>query len=223
MKIISGNDCYVQRSDLEYLIDNTSKVSSDLYREYKMSVLSDEDFIKIENPIVKKLIINSEIPSFDELNSLSINKLEELVFKIKLAIFDSFDDELTDDEIKEIDEMVKERKNREYILKQLKEIIKYKQRRSNLKYPDVPNNKYESITDGVYNASVSINFDKVLIYSADGSRITNPEDIEFCKVAYNLLMHDNILDSNVNLEMVENNKYIVLNNIYTKIRKRKNI
>ena len=32
MKIISGNDCYVQRSDLEYLIDNTSKVSSDLYR-----------------------------------------------------------------------------------------------------------------------------------------------------------------------------------------------
>ena len=223
MKIISGNDCYVQRSDLEYLIDNTSKVSSDLYREYKLSVLSDEDFIKIENPIVKKLIISSEIPSFDELNSLSINKLEELVFKIKIAIFDSFDDELTDDEIKEIDEMIKERKNREYILKQLKEIIKYKQRRSNLKYPDVPNNKYEYITDGVYNASISINFDKVLIYSADGSRITNPEDIEFCKVAYNLLMHDNILDSNINLEMIENNKYIVLNNICSKIRKRKSI
>ncbi len=210
MKIISGNDCYVQKRDLEYLIDNNQYNTIEIYNEYKQSVFNDSDFIKINNYKVKECIINSDIPSFDELSSISINKLEELIFKIKLDIFD---DDLTEEEISDINELLRIRRNREYLLNQLKEIVKYKKGISTLKYPSVPNNNYESITDGTYNASISINYNEVLIYSNSGSKISNPDDIEFCKVAYNLLMHD-IQSEEINLQMLEENDYIIVKNIY---------
>ncbi len=219
MKIINDKDCYVQREDIEYIIDNSESVPSELFFELNMSILSDNDFIKIENPVAKRFILQSKIPSFDELNNYSISKLEEIIMKIKLSIFDS--DDLTSEEIEDINAMILERRNREYLLRQIKEMVAFKKRQSKLIYPNIPNPSYITLTNGVLNAAHSMNYGKVLIYNLNGSLVSSEEDKEFCEVAYQLLMHDYEEGEDINLSMENEGKYLVLENINYKHLKKK--
>ena len=54
MKIINNNECYVQRDDIEYLVDNNRDVPNELFLELNMSILDDHDFIRIKNPVAKR-------------------------------------------------------------------------------------------------------------------------------------------------------------------------
>lgn len=211
MKIINDKDCYVQREDIEYIIDNSKSVPSELLFELNMSILGEKDFIKIENPIAKRFILKSPIPSFDELSSYSISKLEEMIMKIKLSIFDS--DDLIDEEIDDINAIILERRNREYLLRQIKEILSFKRKTTKLIYPNIPNPNYISLTDGDLVASHSLNFGKILVYSTNGNIVDGENNREFLDVAYQLLMHDFDSVEDINLTMNIDGKYLVLENI----------
>lgn len=220
MKVINNEDCYVQRDDLEYIIDNNKDVPNELFSELNMSILDENDFIKIKNPVAKRYILQSNIPTFDELNSLSLSKLEDIIFKIKLSIFDS-EDELTSKELEEINEIIRERRNREYLLKQLKEIVAFKKRNSKLIYPNIPNPNMPGVSNGIYNACPSLNYDKVVIYNLNGNEINEQEDIEFCEIAYKMLMHDYMDVDNVNVNTFVDGKYLVVENLSYKMIRRK--
>ena len=220
MKIINNNDCYIQRDDIEYLVDNNRDIPNELFLELNMSVFDDHDFIKIQNPIAKRYVLQSNIPTFDELNEKSLDTLEDIIFKIKLAIFDS-DDELTSKEIEEINEIIRERRNREYWLKQIKEIVAFKKRVSKLEYPNIPNPNMCPLSDGKYNATISLNSDKVIIYNLNGSEVKEGEDLEFCETAYKLLMHDYMDVESIGIKTFVDGKYLVVEGINNKrIRKR---
>lgn len=220
MKIINNNECYVQRDDIEYLVDNNRDVPNELFLELNMSILDDHDFIRIKNPVAKRYILQSDIPSFDELNSMSLNRLEDFIFKIKISIFDS-DDELTSKELEEINEIIRERRNREYILNQLKEIVAFKKRMSKLEYPNIPNPNIPSISNGICNASPSLNYDKVVVYNLNGSEINSKEDLEFCEVACKLLMHDYMDTESLSINTFMDGKYLVVENLTYKRLRRK--
>lgn len=219
MKIINNNECYVQREDIEYILDNSNNVPSELFFELNMSIIGDRDFIKIENPVSLRFILQSQIPTFDELNSYSTNKLEEFIIKLKLSIFDS-DDELTSEELKDIDKMILERRNREYLLRQLKEMVAFKKRTSKLTYPNIPNPNYSCVTNGILNAYNSMNPDKIVVYSIDGGSVSE-EDMAFCETAYQLLMHDYEDTEEISLNIINEGKYLVIENNNQKYLRRK--
>ena len=143
-----------------------------------------------------------------------------MIFKIKLSIFDS-DDELTSDEIKELDEMILERRNREYLLKQLKEMVLFKKRMSKLEYPNVPNPNYINVTNGELTACNSLNYDRVVVFNINGTPVSNEEDVEFCKVAYQLLMHDNEEVDDIDLEITSEGNNLVIKNTKQRYLRRK--
>ncbi len=214
MKIINKDDCYVQKSDFEYILDTCNNIPNEVFREYVVSLNNPNDFVKINNKVASEYIILSSIPSFEELNNYSISKIDELIFKIKLSIFDSIDN--SEEELNSIKEEIK---RKDYILKQLLEILKYKYKKSNLNYPNVPlDNK--SVSNGVYEAYKSINSGKVLIEIPEDTNLSELENDEFCTVAYNLLMHDE-REKNVELNMFYDNGYLVIENVKNKIKKLK--
>ena len=212
MKIISNNECYVQRVDLEYLLDNNVSIPKEVYNDYNRACLSNEDFIKIDNQISLRYILNSKIPSFEELNSLSTNNLEKMILKIRVIMLDSIGEEKTEDEIKEINEILLEKKNREYMINQIKEIINFQKKCSKLNYPTIPNPNKEVISNGELNAAVSLDKNKVVIYNLDGSRVEDPEDKEFCKVAFNILTRDENINKELDLDMKYDGNYFVIEN-----------
>ena len=214
MKIISNNECYIQKDDLDYLINNNEIIPKEVFN-FTDTLYG--DFIKIENESAKKYILDSSIPSFEELNSYNIKKLEHILFKIKLLVLDDYDGQKMSDE--ELAQVILEEKNRKYMLKQIIEMIKYKKGKPSNYYPDIPNPNMLSVTNGCLIASNSINFGNVVIYNIDGSRVENTEDVEFCNIAYKLLMHDYINDTNVDLETLYDGNYLVLKNKNLKLLK----
>ncbi len=218
MKIISNSECFVQKSDIEYIIDNEKNIPFEVYKEFNR--FEKDEYIKIDNPKSLEFILKSNIPEFSELYNCDLSKLEKLVLKLKLEVLDT--DTLSEDEIKEIDEILREKRNREYILKQLKQIIDLKKHKSQINYPSVPNPNTEIISNGTLNASVSLNPDEVVIYNIDGSKVENHEDNEFIEVAYKLLMKDEIKDiDDINLTSSSYNNYLIVKKLEEKILKRK--
>ena len=218
MKIISNSECFVQKSDIEYIIENEKDIPFEVYKE--LNRFEKDEYIKIDNPKSLEFILKSNIPEFSELYNLELSKLEQFVLKLKIEVLDS--DDLSEDEIKEIDEILKERKNREYILKQLKQIIDLKKKNPQINYPNIPNPNIESISNGTLNASVSLNPDEVVIYNLDGSKVENSKDNEFINVAYKLLMKDeikNIDEIDLTTDIYDN--YLVVKKLESKILKKK--
>ena len=208
MKIIQDKDCYVQRDDIDYLISNNEKIPSELFFELNMNVLNDSDFIKIENKIAKRFILQSDIPSFDELNSYDLNILDEMLFKLRLSIFDS--DEYEDEEINAI---VSERRKLEYLIRQIKEIIAFKKNISKLVYPNIPNPNFTSLSNDNLIASMSMNLGNVLIYNPNGTSVDREDDPAFCEIAYQMLMHDLDINEEIILSYENDDKYLILKNI----------
>ena len=205
MKIISNKECYVQRDDIEYLIENDRNIPSELFFELSMSIINDNDFVKIQNPIALQYILQSNIPSFEELNALDKSKLDEMLFKLKMCIFDCCDES----EEENLDEIIRERRNLEYIIKQLKEIIAYKKGTSKLNYPNIPNPNSQSIEIDNYIANKSLNMDTIVIYDIDGKELSATEDIEMCKMAYKVLYET---DEDISIHTFMEGKYLVVEN-----------
>ena len=216
MKIISNNECYIQREDLDYLMDNNRDIPNELFKAFENN---NDDFVKIENKIAFEYVLNSDIVSFNDLENLSLKKLNRELFKLK-SLFDDFDSrDVTEEEVKQA---LLEEKNRRYIIKQLLEIIKYKRGQSELSYPDVPKPNTLGVTNGRTNASLSLNFGNVVIYNMDGSRVDEEENKEFCEVAYRMLMHDYIQDENIDINyFCSNNKIILKRKIKELVKKKK--
>ena len=215
MKIISNNDCYIQREDIDYLINNNKEIPSSIFNDFNNS---EDGFVKISDEESKEYIINSDIPSFYDLYNMDEKMLKHLIFKIKISMIDdSSSQKMSEEELKQV---ILEEKNRRYMLKQLLEIIRYKKMESTLKYPDIPHPNKLSVTNGVTNASHSLNFGNVLIYNLDGSSVSNKEDMDFCNIAYKLLMHDYFDTENIELEKIYKDNYLLLKNKNKKMIKK---
>ena len=167
MKIISNRECYVQKDDLVYLIDNDYNVPSEIIYNLTRAVNDESDFVKIEDDISIEYILGSDVPSFDDLNSLRIEEIQTRIDRLRSSFFDGWIDSNEETSREELINMIQDKRNKEYLLKQLMEILAYKKRISTLKYPDVPYGGMVTFTDGVLNASLSINQDKVLIYKSN--------------------------------------------------------
>lgn len=220
MRIISNGECYVQKEDLEYIISNEKSIPSSIYRELRNAIVDDLSFIKIEDKEALECVLNSNILDFEELNNKPLSTLEAFEYKIKAAILDSCEDtnQMSKDELEALE---LERKNREYILNQIRQIVEYKKRKSKIVYPSVPNPCVDGIDNGIMSANISLNFSEVVIYNLDGSLIKD-EDREFFETSYRLLMHDYLpYDEELNLVTNVNGRYITLNNIKRPTYKRK--
>ena len=217
MKIISNKECYIQKCDLDYLVSNGVDVPNKVFNAFRNQ---DSDFVKIEDQESIDFIVESIIPSFEEINDLSYSKITRMMLKIKSDLESGFDSqEMTDEEIKEA---LLEVMNLKYLLKQLTEIIRFRLGLSSLKYPDVPNPNRGITSNGILNAAYSLNLDNILVYNIDGSKITDV-DQDFCNIAYKLLMHDYIDTENIDLNYEFADKYLILNSKSLKLIKREHL
>ncbi len=207
MKIISNSECYVQKQDIEFILDNNKDVPYEVVKE--LEHFNNDEYKKIENKVSLEYILNSQIPCFNDLECVKLSKLETVLLKIKIELLDS--EELDSEKLKEIDEIIKERKNREYIIKQLKQIIDYKKHNNKIKYPSIPNpNKNNFVSNGLTNAYESLNPNEIVLYNIDGSEVDINKEREFINIAYKILMHDEIKDiDNINLYIQSNNNYLI--------------
>ena len=214
MQIIDKNDCYVSRDDLIHLYDNDECMPLSLQLGLRDAIINEKDFVKIEEEKGLEYIYTSNIPSFDNLVKLKISELRRQIFDIVLeeALKDNHGENLS------LDEIIREKRNREYMIRQLKEMIAFKKKCSKLQYPDIPYPYITGVTNGCYNASLSYNFDSVIIYNLDGSKVTDVSDIDFCEESFKLLTHD--IDQGDNLDMKYDGNYFVVKNRERKLRRK---
>ena len=210
MKIITDKKCYVQGSDIENIIYYRSNITSDIYNKFVEFISSEKiskNFISIEDKdLIDYIMENEDILDFFDLYNRNINELDILMIKIKNAMID-FDTpstpNMTPQEIAQahISEY-REKQKREYMLNQLKEIVSYKKRESQTKYPNVPNPYTYPIISDSYAANVSLDYNNVIVYNLEGNPIDEDYDVEFCKLAYRLLMSENFSED-VSAEEIE--------------------
>ncbi len=220
MRIISNNECYVQKSDLEYIVENEKNIPNEIYNDLSR-FQNDKEYLKIDNQKSLECVLNTNIIDFSLISNYDVSKLEKEIIKLKLLILDEFDSDMSYEEEEDINKIIQERKNREYILKQLKEMIEYKSLQSKINYPNIPNPNYESITNDNMCASRSINPNEIVVYNLDGSRVVDEDNKEFIEISYKLLLHDE-LDSKKILELTTYNdgKYLVVKNNLEKVLKK---
>ncbi len=206
MKIIDKNDCYVSKEDLLYLFDQDECMPLSLQQGLRDALVNDKDYIRVIEDKGLEYIYTSNIPSFENLAKLKISELRKQIVNIILedTLNDNQGDSLS------LSEIIKERKNREYIIKQLKEMIAFKKRKSQVIYPDVPYPYIPSIKNDEYISSISYNLDRVVIYNLDGSRVEKVDDVEFCNESFKLLSQDTSED--IDLDMTFDGNYFVMKN-----------
>ena len=86
-------------------------------------------------------------------------------------------------------EEYKRKRNREYIISQIREMITLKKHNSTINYPMIINPYSNQINGGTLRAGHTLDYNKVIIKDINGNPITE-NDIPFCKVAFKMLMHD---------------------------------
>ena len=215
MKIIDKNDCYVSKDDLFHLFDNDDCMPLSLQQSLRDAIIFDKDYVKITEDRALEYVYTSNIPSFENLAKLKISELKRQIMDITIEemISDSYGESLS------VKEIIRERRNMEYLIKQLKEMIAFKKKYSSISYPDVPYPYMTGITNGYYNASISYNFNTVVIYNLDGSRVEDVDDIEFCKESFKLLTHD--VDNEEDLDMKFDGNYFIVKNKARKLKRRR--
>ena len=215
MQIIDRNDCYVSKDDLMHLFDNDECMPLSLQLGLRDALINDKDYVKISEEKGIEYLYQSNVPSFESLAKLKISDLRKRIANIVIEDFikDNKGESLP------LNEIIKERKNREYIISQLKEMIAFKKRMSSLTYPDVPYPYITSITDGEHIASVSYNLDRVVVYNIDGSKVENMDDVEFCNESFKLLTQD--LETDDDLDMKYDGNYFVIKNKQKKLSRRR--
>jgi hypothetical protein len=215
MQIIDRNDCYVSKDDLMHLFDNDERMPLSLQLGLKDALVNNKDYVKITEDKGLEYIYTSDIPTFESMAKLKISALRKRLVSVVLEgmMNDYEGTSLT------LNEIIKEKRNREYIIKQIKEMIAFKKRMSTMVYPDIPYPYITSITDGEFVASPSYNLDRIVIYNLDGSKVEDIEDVEFCNESFKLLTHD--LDPNSELDMKYDGNYFVVKNAQKQLSKKR--
>lgn len=217
MKIINNNDCYVQREDIEYIANHVPEVDNGIKMELQTIICKPHEFIKIENPKVAEFIKSTPlIPLFELLYILPYDALERLLLELKIELQDIDLEEAIysseSDRIVYREERNNRRKNKQYLINQLTEMIEYKKGKSKVDYPNVPNPCLEGIKSEGFIANLSIKYGNVLIYKEDGTTISLKDNPEFSQIAYKLYMHDTYVDDidsvEIEQKLSKDGKYI---------------
>jgi len=224
MKIITNSECYIQVYDVEHLYNTESDMDFDLYSkmlENRKENYNLNEYVRVDDlRAIEYILANNNIVSFEELHSKSIMQLKRMQIIINAAIID--DCEKTREQNNNqnnIDEHKRRLTNYEYLLKQIKDMIRYKKRsKKQVKFPDAPNPTSTIVTNGDLKATMALNLDEVVIYNADGSRVNSDIDKDFCKTAYAILMRDRLLEEerenpeclNLQSRLSDNRKYCIV-------------
>lgn len=222
MKIINNNDCYVQGEDIEYIANHIPGVDNGIKMELQKIVCKPQEFIKIDNPKVAEYIKNTPlIPLFELLYILPFDTLERLLLELKIELQDIDLEEAVysskSDRIVYREKRNNRRKNKQYLINQLIEMIEYKKGKSKVEYPNVPNPCLEGIKSEGLIANLSIKYGNVLISKENGSSISLKDNPEFYEVAYKLYMHDTYTDGidsvEIEQELSKDGKYVSVKGI----------
>ena len=186
MKIISNDDVYIQGCDLEQLLKNDGAFSLDMYYASTNGmphVRSLTKFIKIEGEKAKKLIKRSTIiPDFGDLYTYTIEELEQIIERLKKEEWDIIcsDDTLGRHQTaEERIESYKRKKNVEYLLMQVREMVAYKKGKSMLDYPNIPNPGHRVFEIGELKATLSLQDDKIICYPEKGKTLDDIPSLAF--------------------------------------------
>jgi hypothetical protein len=204
MQIIDKNDCYVSKDDLLYLFDNDECMPLSLQIELRSALINNSDYVKVNDEIGLEYIYNSSVPTFNDLSKLKIAELKRRIHAIII------EDMIRDNEGENLplNEVIREKRNRQYMIKQLKEMIAFKKKKPKVLYPDIPYPYLMGITNGNYNACSSYNLDRVIIYNIDGSIVSDVDDIEFCKSSFRLLTYNTNPDDELDMNF-DGNYFVV--------------
>lgn len=196
MKIISNDEVYIQGNDLERLLQNDKTFPLDMYyasTKGMSHVKSLTKFIRIEGEHIKEYIKNSTlIPDFTELYTCTIEELEQRIKELKKEEWDIIygEDELDRPQTaEERIENYRRKKNIDYLLLQIREIIAYKQGKSMLKYPNIPNPGHRVFEIGELKATLSLQDNKIICYPTEGKTLDEIPSLAF-EVAIDDLKYD---------------------------------
>lgn len=207
MKIISNNECYIQGHDLEHLIYNDTQFPVSMYmdisRKRHNSDLS--KYYKIEDKAqIEYLMNNGLVADFSELNAYNETGLKKLIefFKKELYYETTKSEEYDSSTVSCLINTFRKRRQLEYMIFQIKEMLKLKKNISDIEYPNIPNPCDKPITNGILKACRSIIPGNVLIYNEDNSSLVGDIDYDFCEIAFDMLKLDykNSLDEDIKVK-----------------------
>lgn len=219
MKIISNNECYIQGKDINYITNYVPMIDDNIKIKLSSLYLNDGEYVKVDDRELISFIKSCEfLISFDYLFLLDLSILERMILKLRIELSDM--EHVVDsiscesDRIEYLEKTRNKRKNKEYLIEQINSMIEYKKGKSMCNFPNIPNPCIASIISDDLIASLSLNYENVLIYSNCNTNIINPE---FCDIAYRLFMHDRLGDKTdkvkINQSISDDKKYICVNGI----------
>lgn len=219
MKIISNGEVYIQDIDLERLLRSDKTFPLSMYYDTKGTmgyVRSPKEFIKIENERTKKFIKRTHlIPDFKTLNYYTIEELERQIRNLKRELDDTLGYEDTERPLTAESkiETYKRKRDIDYMISQLREMIAYKKGKSLLIYPCVPNPGHRVFKIGELNATLSINNEDIICYPKEGKTLDDIPSLAY-EVAIQELKHDmkdyNEEEFELETERKNNDKYLVI-------------
>ncbi len=196
MKIISNDEVYIQGNDLERLLQNDKTFPVDMFyvvTKGMSHVKSLTKFIRVEGEEIKKHIRNSVlIPDFGELYSLTIEELEGKIKELKREEWDIICQEDTLGRPQTAEERIENyrtKKNIDYLLSQLREVIAFKKGKSMLRYPNIPNPGHRVFAIGELRATLSLQDNKIICYPVKGKTLDDIPSLAF-EVAIDDLKYD---------------------------------
>lgn len=176
MKVITNNEYYVQKGDLEFLLYNDSNFPINLF-SHCMGFGNNDEFVKIINEDEKTYLEESKIPSFNKLYMKSMQELEAEIKRLRHEMEENVKSEDVN-HTSRADELIKRFKSQRrkaYYLSQYSEMLMYKKGLSTMTYPDAPNPCIKPISDGIVAACPSLQRNKIVFYSLDGTMISEEE------------------------------------------------
>lgn len=196
MKIISNNECYIQGYDLEHLIYNDSQFPVEMYMDMSNGKghLSDlGKFYKVtDKSQIEYLINNGIVADFEELERYNETGLKKLITFFKNELYDEYakcDSSVESSASFAIDTFQK-RRQIEYMIFQIKEMLKLKNNTSDIEFPNIPNPCELPLVNGDIKVSKSIIPNVVLAYNKDNKPLTDDIDYKFCDLAFEILNSD---------------------------------
>lgn len=178
MRLKTNNEYYVQKGDLEFLLYNEPNFPIHLFSDI-MSPGNNEDFVRITSLEGIAYLEHSTIPSFNKLYSKSEYELETKIKQLRREVEDKEQRE-ENNQVAKASELIRRFKSlrkKAYYISQYNEMLMYKRRTSTMKYPDLPNPCIKPISDGVVAGCPSLERNKIIFYSLDGSSI-NDKDLD---------------------------------------------
>lgn len=219
MKIISNNELYVRRSDIEFLSHYDRDFPLELAIDHLIDNLENK-YVKITNPKhIDYLLEQNDALDFNILTRMKKEDIKKMILKLKMKMYEESDKEegMTPEEFRKSQiESYKNRMRIEYLISQLKEANEYKKGLNREIYPDIPNPNCTKITDGYISSGISIKHGNIVFYKENGEEISK-EDVEdsFYASAVNRVKKDirikNEEDETVLIEkQSEDKKYLIL-------------